>query len=473
MNSYMPPMPEEFFDLEVQDAPTSPGVPHSREAEEAVIGAVLINPEVYMDIVQFLSGEDFYIHRNRFVWESFGRLYGKKSPIDLLTVSQDLEENELLAEIGGSAYLTALLNQVPTSLNAEAYARIVQDQAVRRKMILSANKIASLAYSKGDIVSLYAQGLKSYETSLRDNAEFSTLKKELSADFDRMQRIASGERVRIVPTGFLDLDNLLDGGLRGGNLIYVAGRPGMGKTGFKLDVALAAAEAGFNVAIFSLEMSNEELTQRIAAKHGVPMSHLRTGVMTKEDWTIYTKVMASDINERIFLNDLPAIRPTQIRSKAHALHHRHGVDLIIVDYVQLMEPDDPEANNRNNELTKISRTLKILARELDIPVLCGAQLNRSLEQRTDKRPILSDLRDSGSLEQDADIVAFLYRDEVYNDSAEKGVAEVNIAKQRNGPTSTIKLIFRGELMKFENAATRIVRLNEPAPHWQDRVDMGD
>lgn len=463
-----PPPPDEWY--EVQETPTSPGVPHSREAEEAVVGAVLINPEVYIEIVQYLQKEDFYIQRNGFVWEAFGRLYAKRSPIDLLTVAQDLEEQGLLSEIGGSAYLTSLINQVPTSLNADAYARIVQDQSVRRKMILSANKIASLAYSKGNIISLYAEGMKHYEGSMRGNSDFSTLAKELSADFDRMRRIASGERAKIIPTGFIDLDDLLDGGMRGGNLFYVAGRPGMGKTGFKLDVALAAAEAGFNVAIFSLEMSNEEVTQRIVAKNGVPMSHLRTGVMTMQDWQIYTRIMSSDINKRIFMNDLPAIRPTQIRSKVHALNRLHGVDLVIVDYIQLMEGDEEDVSNRNLEISKISRTMKLLARELDIPVLCGAQLNRSLESRADKRPILSDLRDSGSLEQDADIVAFIYRDEAYNsDTKDKGIAEVNVAKQRNGKTDMVKLTFLGELMKFGNATTR----SDTAERWQARQDIGD
>lgn len=478
--TYAPPDPYETFgdvsEIMEESAPSSPSIPHSREAEEATIGSVLIDPACYFTLAGLLKGEDFYIHRNRFVWESFGRLQKKRTPIDLLTVCEELAQDGKLDEIGGSAYLTSLINQVPTSINAEAYARVVADHSVRRRMISAANGIASLAYKGGDVLTNFAAGRKLLDASMPMTGGFTSAKELSSRLYDTVDRRANGEKPNLIPTGFIDLDDILDGGMRPTDLLYVGGRPGMGKTAWLLDVAKhAAGKEGRRVGIFSLEMSNEQVIERLVVKCGVPMKSLRRATMRDVDWPVFTHAIEEVASYNLQLCDMPALRPAQLRAQAHTLYNTLGLDLLIVDYVQLMGSDDDDKNgNRNNEISAISRNLKIIARELNIPVLAAAQLNRSLEARSDKRPVLSDLRDSGSLEQDADVVMFMYRDEVYNPKTEKEhVAECIIAKQRNGPTGTVELIFRGELMKFENAVTRHFALNEPQTKWQDRADMGD
>lgn len=470
--TYMPPEPEVYGDVS-----ESAAIPHSREAEEAVIGSVLIDPECYFTLSSFLKDGDFYIHRNRFIWQSFTRLRAKHVPIDLLTVCEELEQDGKLDEIGGSAYLTGLISQVPTSLNAEAYARVVVDHSVRRRMIAAANGIASLAYKGGDVLTNFAAGRKLLDASMPMTGGFTSAKELSSRLYDTVDRRANGEKPNLIPTGFIDLDDILDGGMRPTDLLYVGGRPGMGKTAWLLDVAKhAAGKEGRRVGIFSLEMSNEQVIERLVVKCGVPMKSLRRATMRDVDWPVFTHAIEEVASYNLQLCDMPAIRPTQLRAQAHTLYNTIGLDLLIVDYVQLMGADDDggKNSNRNNEISAISRNCKIIARELGIPVLAAAQLNRSLEARTDKRPLLSDLRDSGTLEQDADVVIFLYRDEIYNPNTKKGgIAECIVAKQRNGPTGTVELIFRGALMKFENAVTRHFALNEPQTKWQDRADMGD
>ena len=475
-NFYLPPEPEvpDLFSAQESVTPASPGVPHSREAEEAVIGSVLINQDAYYDIAQFLNADDFYIHRNKWIWESFIRLYERRSPVDLLTVSEELERSSQLVEIGGVAYLTSLINQVPTSLNAEAYGRIVEEHSIRRKMIASANKIASLAYAGGDVRSNYEKGKKAYDNAMNVDGEFRSMRDLVSGDWDRIQARARGEINDVIPTGKIDIDKMLDGGMRRGNLLYIGGRPGQGKTGLETDFALSAAESGFTVGIISLEMSNEQITQRLIAKAGIPMKSLRTGVMTEQQWDIYTRTIERYAMHRIFSTDIPAIRPSQLRAKAHSLYQAHGLDLLIIDYIQLMGGDGEGSNsNRNNELSAISRTCKVIARELNCAVVAGAQLSRKVEERSDKRPLLSDLRDSGSLEADADIVFFLYRDEYYNkDTKDKGIAEVNVAKQRDGETGMVKLRFDGPFMRFQDLETRR-NADEVNARWRERADMGD
>lgn len=477
--TYMPPEPEFYRDVSEiaeESVPSSPAIPHSRESEEAVVGSVLIDPDCYFTVSAFLKDSDFYIHRNRWVWQAFGRLQARRVSIDLLTVSEELEQDGKLSEIGGSAYLTSLINQVPTSVNAEAYARVVADHSVRRRMISAANGIASLAYKGGDVLTNFAAGRKLLDASMPITGGFTSAEELASRLYDTVDRRANGEKPNFIPTGFFDLDDLLDGGMRPTDLLYVGGRPGMGKTAFLLDIAgHAAGKEGKRVGIFSLEMSNEQVIERLVVKFGVPMKSLRRATMQDVDWPVFTHAIEEVGSYNLQLCDMPALRPAQMRAQAHTLYNTLGLDLLIVDYVQLMGSDEDDRNgNRNNEISAISRGLKIIARELNIPVLAAAQLNRSLEARTDKRPLQSDLRDSGSLEQDADVIMFMYRDEVYNPKTEKGrIAECIVAKQRNGPTGTVELIFRGELMKFENAVTRHFALNEPQTKWQDRADMGD
>jgi replicative DNA helicase len=448
-----------------QSAPTSPGVPHSREAEEAVVGAVLINPEAYYDLAQFLTGDDFYIHRNRWIWESFVRLHERRAPVDLLTLSEDLEKNNQLAEIGGSAYLTSLINQVPTSLNAEAYGRIVEEHAIRRKMINAANQIASMAYKSGDnIEHVMGEAEKAVfgVSDRRSRHDLQPIRSVLSTYYDRIDDLSKRpEDFQGVPTGFYDLDKLLSG-LQPSDLLILAARPGQGKSGFLLSVAKnAALTHKKHVAIFSLEMSNEQVVQRLIAQEtGIDSQRLRTGKLNESEWPLFTHAIEVLSDTSIYLDDTPAITPLQLRTKCRRLHLEFGLDLIIVDYLQLMA-GDTRNDNRVQEVSQISRSLKVLARELNVPVLSAAQLSRAVEQRTDKRPVLSDLRESGSLEQDADIVMFIYRPDQYEKDTDKhNVAEIIVAKHRNGPVGSVELIFRGALAKFENAATKVFRPNE-------------
>ncbi len=456
MNDFLPP--------EATAAPAAPSIPHSREAEEAVVGAVLINPEVYYDLAQFLLADDFYIHRHRWIWEAFTSLHEQRIPIDILTVSEELERRGQLGEIGGRAFLTALVNQVPTSLNADAYGHIVESHSIRRRMIAAANSIASLSYNEDSTVD-----------NVMDEAEkavFSVSERRLRHDVQPIRQVMSmvyeevGERAQRsdeifgVPTGFYDLDKKL-GGLQPSDLLIIAGRPGQGKTGFLLSVAKNAALIHKkHVAIFSLEMSNEQVAERLLSQEtGIDSQTLRTGKL-EADWPKFTHAIEVLSDTHIFLDDTPALTPLQLRTKCRRLHLEHRLDLILVDYLQLMG-GDTRSENRVQEVSYISRNLKVLARELNVPVLAAAQLSRAIEQRADKTPILSDLRESGSLEQDSDIVMFIYRPDQYEkDTPKKNMAEIIIAKHRNGPVGTVDLVFLSSLAKFENAAPPMRGPNE-------------
>ncbi len=439
----------------------APGMPHSREAEEAVIGAVLINPEVYYDLAQFLSPDDFYLHRLRFIWEAFISLHEKRIPIDFLTVNDTLESMNRLEDIGGVAYLTALLNQVPTTLHAEAYGKLIEAASLRRKMLTAANQIATLAYEESTpIDTVMGEAEKAIfnvsERKLRH--EVIPIRTVLSDFYDRIDELARrGDDIVGVPTGFTDLDKML-GGLQPSDLLIFAGRPGAGKTAWMLTVANnAALLSKKRVAIFSLEMSNEQVVQRLVSQQtGIDSQRLRNGKLTDDDWPLFTQAIEVLGDTRIFLDDTPALSPLQLRTKCRRLEMEYGLDLVIVDYLQLMS-SETRNDNRVQEVSYISRSLKQLARELKVPLIAAAQLSRAVEQRADKEPQLSDLRESGSLEQDADIVMFIYRDE--KDPATQNVTHLKVAKHRNGPVGTIDLIFRNNLTKFENAATRTVDFN--------------
>ena len=446
-------------------APTAPSVPHSREAEEAVVGAVLINPEAYYDVAQFLAADDFYIHRLRWIWDAFTRLHESRVPVDLLTVADDLERVGQLGEVGGPSFLTSLINQVPTSINAESYGRIVEGHSIRRKMINAANKIAALGYNTSiNVEEVMGESEKAVfnvsEKRLRHDLQ--PIREVLSDYYDRIDDLSKRpEEIHGVPTGFIDLDKMLSG-LQPSDLLIIAGRPGQGKTGFLLSVAKnAALTHKKHVAIFSLEMSNEQVVQRLIAQEtGIDSQRLRNGKLTEVEWPLFTHSIEVMSDTKIFLDDTPAITPLQLRTKCRRLHMEFKLDLIIVDYIQLMSSESRN-ENRVQEVSFISRSLKVLARELNVPVLAAAQLSRAVEQRTDKRPVLSDLRESGSIEQDADIVMFIYRPDQYEkDTAKQNIAEIIIAKHRNGPVGSVELIFRSSLAKFENAATKHVQFNE-------------
>jgi replicative DNA helicase len=448
-----------------EETSLTPTIPHNREAEEAVVGAVLINPEVYYDVAQFLQADDFYIHRHRWIWEAFQRLHEGRIPVDLLTVAEELDRMGQLAEVGGPAYLTALVNQVPTSLHAEAYGRSVEQAAIRRRMINAANQIAALAYDQeSGIETVMTEAEKAVFTvsERRLRHDLQPIKQVLSEYYDRIDEISQRpEEIFGVPTGFIDLDRML-GGLQPSDLLIIAGRPGQGKSGFLLSAAKnAALTHKKHVAIFSLEMSNEQVAQRLVAQEtGIDSQRLRTGKLNQDEWPHFTQAIEVLGDTHLFLDDTPAITPLQLRTKCRRLHMEHGIDLILVDYLQLMGGDQ-RTENRVQEVSYISRNLKVLARELNVPVLAAAQLSRAVEQRSDKRPVLSDLRESGSLEQDADIVMFIYRPDQYEkDTVKQNVAEIIIAKHRNGPVGSVELIFRESLAKFENAATRRDDLKE-------------
>ncbi len=448
----------EFLPAETTTAPTSPSVPHNREAEEAVVGAVLINPEAYYDISPFLQPDDFHIHRHRWIWEAFTSLHEQRIPVDLLTLSEELDRRGQLDEIGGRAYLTALVNQVPTSLNAVSYAHIVESHAIRRRMIGAANSIASVAYNEDlDVDNVMDEAEKAVfnvsERRLRREVE--PIRAVLSEYYDRIDELARrGEEFYGVPTGFIDLDKKL-GGLQPSDLLIIAGRPGQGKTSFLLSVAKNAALIHKkHVAVFSLEMSNEQVAQRLIAQQtGIDSQRLRTGHLAEGDWSLFAQAIEVMSDTQIFLDDTPALTPLQLRAKSRRLHLEHQLDLILVDYLQLMT-GDVHTENRVQEVSYISRNLKVLARELKVPVLAAAQLSRAVEQRSGKEPQLSDLRESGSLEQDADVVMFLQKPEDWeHDATKKNAMQLKISKHRNGPTGLIELVFRDELAQFVNAAT--------------------
>jgi len=454
-------------------SPSSALAPHDTQAEEALLGAVLINPEVYAEVAQIIKAEDFFILRHRWVWEAITRLSEgqadggneTKKAVDLLTVAEELDRAGHLDEIGGQAYLVQLTAAVPSSLHAAHYARLVEEAAVRRRMLRAAEKIAQLAHKRDlDVEAALDEAEKtlfnvSERRITRGVKPFRDVLLNYYEYLDHL-RTHQGEAVGI-PTGFEALDQLLNG-FQPSDFIIVAARPGMGKTAFLLSVAKFAAQTHRKrVAVFSLEMANEQLVQRLLAQEtGIDSQRLRTGKIAPGEWKRISEAVEKLGDAQIFLDDTPAITPIQLRTKCRRLYMEYGLDLIMVDYLQLMN-SGIRSENRVQEVSQISRNLKALARELNVPVVAAAQLSRAVEQRGDKIPMLSDLRESGSLEQDADVVMFVYRDEVYNKETDKvGLADIIVAKHRNGPTGRISLIFDKELARFRDAAVQKVDASE-------------
>ncbi len=437
--------------------------PHAIEAEEAVLGCVLINPEAYFEVAPVLRPDDFYLHKHRWIWDAFVALHDQRLPIDIITVAEELERHNQLGEVGGSAYLTRLINSVPTSLHAEAYGRLVEQESLRRRLLEAATQVAKLAYEEGRDI---GQVVNDAEAAIfavserRLNKELAPIKEAISQYYDRIKYLFEHQDEMLgVPTGFIDLDKLL-GGLQQSDLLIIAGRPGSGKTGLMLNVAKnAALTYRKHVAVFSLEMSNDQLVQRLISQEtGIDSQRLRLADIHDHEWPLFVQAANVLSDAPIFLDDTPALTPNQLRSKCRRLDQEYGLDLVIVDYLQLMQSEG-RSENRVQEVSTVSRALKQLARELNVPVLAGAQLSRAVEQRTDKRPVLSDLRESGSLEQDSDIVMFIHRPDMYEKADSRtNIAEIVVAKHRNGPTADVQLVFRGALTKFENAETRHVDL---------------
>ena len=434
--------------------------PYSREAEEAVLGSVLINPESYYEISEVIKPDDFYIIRNQWIWRSYIRLHERRVPIDILTVSEDLQEQGQLGEIGGQAYLLGLVNQTPSSLHGAAYAQFVEQAAIRRRMLTAANEMARLAYDQEKDIRTILDEVEKSVFSLgasRVRHDLKPVNEVVSEYYDYVdEQSKRDEELSGVPTGLYDLDKLL-GGMQKSDLLIVAGRPGTGKTGFLLSVAKTAAQKyKKNVAMFSLEMSNQQLVQRLIAQEtGIDTLRLRTGKLQDHEWDVFTKAIDVLSATNIWLDDTPAITQLAMRTKCRRLDNEHKLDLVLVDYLQLMSSDSRN-ENRVQEVSYISRSLKALARELQVPVLAAAQLSRAVESREEKKPVLSDLRESGSLEQDSDIVIFIHKSKESDKTT-----NLIVAKHRNGPTSPgIGVVFLEKLAKFVNAAPAE---SEPAP----------
>ncbi|MCL4803936.1 MAG: replicative DNA helicase [Anaerolineae bacterium] len=438
--------------------------PHSVEAEEAVLGSLLIDPDAIYEVASFLKPDAFYRAQNRWIYESILALNERRVPLDVVTLIEELRHREVLDEIGGEPTVINLLNAVPTSINAEAYGRMVEAASTRRKLILAAGSIAKLAYNEAEDINVVLDRSELALFSISEQRTNRDLKpvREIAGDYlERIELLRErGDEFIGIPTGFNDLDRMLSG-LNKSDLIIVAARPGMGKTALQNAVALNAARRyNKRVAIFNLEMSGEQLVQRmIAAETRIDSQRLRRGDLADHEWAIFLEALGRLSETKIFIDDTPSITPMQLRTKCRRLYAEHGLDLIMIDYLQLMSAEHP-TSNRVQEVSEISRELKGLARELDVPVVAAAQLSRAVEQRQNKRPVLSDLRDSGSIEQDADVVMFIYRDDYYNPetSERPNIAEVNVAKHRNGPTGSIDLFWHGKLATFRNLHKQEVEL---------------
>ncbi len=432
--------------------------PHNLRAEESVLGAMLLSREAIADVLESLDAEHFYKPAHGHVYDAIVGLYGTGKPVDAVTVAEELNRSDLLDEIGGPDLLLSLQASTPAISNASHYAKIVEEHALLRRLIAVSSEIAETAYGVPDDV---IKAVDEAEAKVFDVAQrrvtntTAVIKDLLSANLDRLEMLYErGDEITGLQTGFIDLDEMM-AGLQPNALYVLGARPAMGKTAFALGMAANAAMKDQKpVLVFSLEMSQLELSQRIICSEAlVDSSRIKTGKIQEDDWSRISNAVGRLAEAPIYIDDNPHTSVMEIRAKARRLKSRVGdLGAVFVDYIQLMTGRS-NAESRQVEVSEISRNLKILARELEAPVIALAQLNRSLEQRVDKRPMLSDLRESGSLEQDADVVMFLYRDEIYDEeSPDKGIAEVIIAKHRNGPTGKVRLAFRGQYTRFDNMA---------------------
>jgi replicative DNA helicase len=430
--------------------------PQNVEAEQSVLGSLLIDPEAILKVAPFLDPEDFHrTDSHALIYEAIRSLHDKRVPIDLVTLCDELERQGQLEQVGGPGYLTFLINSVPTSAHVEHYARIVEGTATLRRLISSAGEIIGMAYDRaGDEEEILdqAEQLIFGVGQRRIEREVVPIRAILSDYYDHIEYLYEhrGETTG-VPTGFIDLDRLL-GGFQKADLIIVAGRPGTGKTSLALTIAdYAARRHELCVALFSLEMPAQHVVQRlVSAATRVESQRLRSGEITEEELGRIARAMGELSQTSVYIDDTPAISPMELRHKARQLAAQHDMDLIIVDYLQLMQAGT-RMENRVQEVSYISRQLKSLASELRVPVLACSQLSRAVESRPDKRPLLSDLRESGSIEQDADVVMFIYREEMYvEDTFKPNIADIIVAKHRNGPTGRVSLRFMKEFARFEN-----------------------
>ncbi|NTV11023.1 MAG: replicative DNA helicase [Zoogloea sp.] len=437
--------------------------PHSLEAEQSLLGGLLLDNTVWDRIADVVNEADFYRDDHRRIFRQIAKLIELGKPADVVTVYESLEKNGEAERAGGLAYLGEIANSTPSAANVRRYGEIVRERAILRKLVSVGDEIASSALTPSgkDAKSLLdeaeAKVFEIAEAGARHSAGFMPIQPILGQVVDRIQELYDSDsqsEITGVATGFTDLDSKTSG-LQPSDMIIVAGRPGMGKTSFALNVAEnVAVECGLPVAIFSMEMPGTQLAMRFLASVGRLDQHkVRTGKLSDEEWQRLTFALGKLHEAPIFIDETPGLNPTDLRARARRLYRQCGrLGLIVIDYLQLMT-SLKESDNRAAELSEISRSVKSLAKELNVPIIALSQLNRSLEQRPNKRPVMSDLRESGAIEQDADIIMFIYRDEIYNpDSQDKGCAELIIGKHRNGPTGTVRLAFLGEYTRFENYA---------------------
>ncbi|KAG8149509.1 MULTISPECIES: replicative DNA helicase [Burkholderia] len=437
--------------------------PHSVEAEQSVLGGLLLDNAAWDRIADFLSQGDFYRYDHRIIYEHIGRLIASTRPADVVTVYEAMVTSGKADDVGGLAYLNALAQNTPSAANIRRYAEIVRDRAVLRRLVSVADEISADAFNpqgkevrqlldeaESKVFSIAEEGARGNQGFL----EVGPLLTQVVERIDTLYHTANPSDVTGTPTGFVDLDRMTSG-MHGGELIIVAGRPSMGKTALSMNIGeYVAVEYGLPVAVFSMEMPGTQLVMRMLGSIGRLDQHrMRTGRLTDEDWPKLTHAVQKMSEAQLFIDETGGLNPMELRSRARRLARQCGkLGLIIVDYLQLMSGSS-QGENRATEISEISRSLKSLAKELDVPVIALSQLNRGLEQRPNKRPVMSDLRESGAIEQDADVILFIYRDEVYNpDSPDKGTAEIIIGKQRNGPIGPVRLTFLGQYTKFDNFA---------------------
>jgi replicative DNA helicase len=431
--------------------------PHSVEAEQSLLGGLMLDQRAWDQVADVVHGEDLYRADHRLIFGAIAELVGRDQPPDAVTVAEHLQRSGQLEAGGGVAYLARLVEDTPSAANIRAYAQIVRERAMLRRLIEIGGDIAASAHSTQgltveEIVDLAEQRVFEIAEGGRRGPGFTSLKDILPKTIDRLDMLSHSQSdITGVSTGFTEMDKMT-AGLQRGELIIIAGRPSMGKSTLAVNIAEhAAIGSGIPAGIFSMEMSAEQLSFRMLSSIGrVSQTRLRNGKLSEEDWPRVHSAVSMMSNAPIFIDDGGALTPTEVRSRARRLKREHGLGLIVVDYLQLMSVAGT-VENRATELSEISRSLKALAKELDLPVIALSQLNRSVEQRNDKKPVMSDLRESGAIEQDADLIVFIYREEVYDrDTPRKGIADIIIGKQRNGPVGEFRLTFLGEFTKFEN-----------------------
>ncbi len=434
--------------------------PHDLEAEQAIIGSMLTDRDAVISAIEILKEEDFYREDNKAIYTAILNLYNRAEPIDIITVKSELESMGKFEQVGGLEYLAELPEKVPTTANAMKYIKIVEEKSTLRRLIKTANEIIELGYSPTEDVEDIMEGAEKKIFNImqeKNQKGYAPIKDVLVESFTKLEELYNRKQhITGVPSGFTELD-YRTAGFHGSELILIAARPAMGKTAFALNIATnAAVKANVPVAVFSLEMSKEQLVNRILCSESmVDSNKVRTGKLEEDDWTKLAGTIGPLSEAEIFIDDTPGINITEIRAKCRKLKLEKNIGMVVIDYLQLIQGSNKRGGSREQEISEISRSLKILAKELDVPVIALSQLSRAAEQRPDHRPMLSDLRESGAIEQDADIVMFLYRDDYYNqDSEKKDIAEIIIAKHRGGSTGTVELLWLGSYTKFVNLERR-------------------